>query len=152
MPEFTSEQAQGYAQYGLASAIRDGLFSAYTQALQASASTPGTPDALLFPLLIACNEAEGRVAAIREQVRRLAQPLTAESWLAILDDAGIAQPQPGNSPLDSSEPVVLIDNRAAIADRLIRAIASYFPVEDGLPEQENSVNQENEQGQIPARV
>lgn len=120
MPGFTSEQVQAYAAYGLASALRDSLFAAYNAALQNAAS--GGQEELLSPLLWACNEAEGAVARLRETVKRLENEITPEAWVGILDDAQVAQPRQANSPLDSGEQILTIDNRQQIAERIVAAV------------------------------
>jgi len=126
MTGFTSEQVQAYAAYGLASALRDSLFTAYNSALENAAS--GGQE-LLIPLLLACNEASTAVTKLRDTVKKLEQSITADTWFAILNDAQIAQPKQGNYPLDTSEPIITIDNRKQIVAKIIMAIQRFNKTE-----------------------
>lgn len=127
MTGFTSEQVQAYAAYGLASALRDSLFTAYNSALENAAS--GGQEELLIPLLLACNEASTAVTKLRDTVKKLEQSITADTWFAILNDAQIAQPKQGNYPLDTSEPIITIDNRKQIVAKIIMAIQRFNKTE-----------------------
>jgi hypothetical protein len=94
-----------------------------TDAALQNAASNGQEE-LLIPLLWACNEAEGAVTRLRETVKRLENEMTPEAWVGILDDAQVAQPRQANSPLDSGEQILTIDNRQEIAGRIVRCRSS----------------------------
>ena len=127
MTGFTARQVQAYAAYGLAHALRDSIFTAYHSALENAAS--GEQEELLIPLLLACNEASSAVAKLRDTVKGLEQSTTADTWFSVLNDAQIAQPRQGNYPLDTSEPIITIDNRKQIVAKIVMAIQRFNKVE-----------------------
>lgn len=124
MPLTSSELMTEIAKYGDLSIIRDALFRGYTYALGAVDFTKGrTPDNdAIRALLEACNEAELKVAETKAILLRELSRSDVNAWMGTLDKAGIAQPRPGNAPLNPNEPIITIDQRELIAARIVAAL------------------------------
>jgi len=124
MPLTSSELMTEIAKYGDLSIIRDALFRGYTHALGAVDFTKDrTPDNdAIRALLEACNEAESKVAETKSLLLRELSKSDVNAWMGTLDKAGIAQPRPGNAPLNPNEPIIIIDQRELIAARIVAAL------------------------------
>lgn len=125
MPLTSSELMTEIAKYGDLSIIRDALFRGYSYALGAAVDfTKGrtSDNDAIVALLEACNEAELKVAETKAILLRELSRSDVNAWMGTLDKAGIAQPRPGNAPLNPNEPIITIDQRELIAARIVAAL------------------------------
>lgn len=118
----TQEEVNHLYFYGRISLLRDALFLAYSKELS-SADLTRLSGSLTVALLNAHTEATEQAARMQQFVIKTFADKTAEDWITLLNDSVVAQPHPGNAPLDPNEPIITIDDRAAIADRLVKAIS-----------------------------
>lgn len=107
--------------YGRACALRDALFLAYVQELSAADLTKLSESAV-GALLNAHTQAEEVVAEIKNDVIKRVASEDATFWADSLDRFQVAQPRPGNVPLDPNEPIITIDDRVKVIPKLIEAV------------------------------
>lgn len=117
----TGEQIEKLAFYGEISLLRDALFLAYSKELS-SADLTRLSGSSVVALLNAHNEASEMAARVQKVVFEMFKDMSADSWLQILNHSQVAQPRPGNAPLDPNEPIVTVDDRAVVADRIALAV------------------------------
>lgn len=108
-------------EYGRACALRDALFLAYVKELSAADLTKLSETAV-GALLNAHTRSEEVVAQVKSEVVALMAKEGATFWENLLNQFDVAQPRPGNAPLDPNEPIITIDDRVKVIPKLIKAV------------------------------